>query len=323
MEFKEGVKVALSELKAELRIELKTELRVELKEELKEEMKEEMKIISYNAAHALTRASDMKINGGAFFSVLDQSNGKGIFCGFFVDARIALTINHDDMFTGPLLPETVHAVSASGQALEFSVASTHKDLDFTVLRLTSDEREDPSSFFSLQGFAEITSGLSVSLVTMGIGSRGAIQKDEPAAAATISADPRKAPYTVHRATINSYDASHILYDGAETWAGDSGGALLIEDGFVIGMHQEVIDSSDFQYAAPHAGGERRKRSAPITVDDVAAALEKVSVASSSHGKVRRALRLTNPKVLAAVALARSSGGGAGAAAGASAGGGQS
>ena len=129
---------------------------------------------------------------------------------------------------------------------------------------------------------------------MGIGSSAAVGEEA---------------YAVHKASITSVSATHILYDGAETWAGDSGGALLFEDGFVIGMHLEVFDAKpalDGALSLPAAGGatKRTRRAADDTARTTYAALEQLSVASSSHGKVCRALRLTHSRVLSAVESAR-------------------
>ena len=150
-----------------------------------------------------------------------------------------------------------------------------------------------AAFFSLQGFLDVEPGLGIAIVTMGIGSSAAVGEEA---------------YAVHKASITSVSATHILYDGAETWAGDSGGALLFEDGFVIGMHLEVFDAKpalDGALPLPAAGAAaKRARRAADASARTAKALEQLSVASSSHGKVCRALRLTHFRVLSAVESAR-------------------
>ena len=46
----------------------------------------------------------------------------------------------------------------------------------------------------------------------------------------------------HRVNVTGLDQDgFFLYDGASTWRGDSGGALLFEEGFVVGLHLEVVD----------------------------------------------------------------------------------
>ena len=119
-------------------------------------------------------------------------------------------------------------------------------------------------------------------------------------------------YAVHRACITSFDESRILYDGAETWTGDSasGGALLFEEGCAIGMHLDVVETkpsfeSDSSASLPIAGGLKRRTHADIELHE---RVKKLSVASSSHGKICVALRLTHRDVLAAVELVRSAGG---------------
>ena len=114
-----------------------------------------------------------------------------------------------------------------------------------MLRL-ADGCAPTAAFFSLQGCAELVSGLGIAVVTMGIGSSSSAAAGEQA-------------YAVHRASITSCTAEHILNDGAETWAGDSGGALLFEDGVVVGMHLEVFD------ARPElSGGGGAAAAAPLT-----------------------------------------------------------
>ena len=302
-----GIVEALEALNLELKEEMKKEtlgLKEEMKKEtlgLKEEMKKEtlelkkelsaqIALTGYNASHALTMVSKDKLNHGALFRVHDES-GAPLFCGFFVDERVALTISHDKLFEHGL-PISVSGCSASGRRLTFDVVSIDTDLDFSVLRL-AEGYAPAAAFFSLQGFLDVEPGLGIAIVTMGIGSSAAVGEEA---------------YAVHKASITSVSATHILYDGAETWAGDSGGALLFEDGFVIGMHLEVFDAKpalDGALPLPAAGAAaKRARRAADASARTAKALEQLSVASSSHGKVCRALRLTHSRVLSAVESAR-------------------
>lgn len=164
-----------------------------------------------------------------------------------------------------------------------------------MLRL-ADSCAPAAAFFSLRGFSELGPGLGIAVVTMGIGSSAAVGEQA---------------YAVHRASITSCSDAHILYDGAETWAGDSGGALLFfEDGCVVGMRLGVFDAKPALDGAappsPAAGGSGTKRAkwAANAAARTTEALELRSAASSSHGKVCRALRLTHPRVLSAVESAR-------------------
>ena len=273
-----GIVEALKALNLELEEKMKKEMLG-----LKEELSAQIALTSYNASHALTMVSKDKLNHGALFRVHDES-GLPLFCGFFVDERVALTISHDKLFERGL-PMSVSGCSASGRRLTFDVVSIDTDLDFSVLRL-AEGCAPAAAFFSLQGFSDVKPGLGIAIVTMGIGSSAAVGEEA---------------YAVHKASITSVSAKHILYDGAETWAGDSGGALLFEDGFVIGMHLEVFDAKPAVDGAPPlpAAGAAAKR-ARLAADDstrTAKALEQLSAASSSHGKVCRALRLTLPRAL--------------------------
>ena len=217
-----------------------------------------------------------------------MTNGEGglaLFCGFFVSESVALTINHDPTFE-KMPPPLVHGWSSSTppRPLMFDVVSTDKLFDFTVLRL----RGEPSSaFFSLQVHADVVSGLDVGLVTMGIGSAQELGAVSP----TVS---------VQRVSITSVDAAHFTYDGAATWAGDSGAGLLFDEGYVVGMHLEVID------AKPAHKGKRLRPPGSPTARFAALELDvdRASEATSSHGKICRALLLSYPPVLAATESAR-------------------
>ena len=289
-----GIVEALEALKLDLKLDLKEEMKkeaLELKEELKKEtleLKEKMKketlgllaqiaLTAYNASHALTEVSHDKLKHGALFRVHDDETGKPLFCGFFVGERVALTISHDQLFKREP-PISLSGCAASGSRLTFDVVSTDADLNFSVLRLT-EACKPATAFFSLQGFSDVEPGLGIAIVTMGIGSSAAVGVGAEA-------------YAVHKASITSVSATHIHYDGAETWAGDSGGALLFEDGFVIGMHLEVSDAKpalDGALFLPADGGatKRARRAAGATAR-TNYALEQLSIASSSHGKVCRA-----------------------------------
>jgi hypothetical protein len=269
-------------------LELKNEM-----EKFASAVEEKFAVMSYNASHALTEASQLRLNRGALFRVHDEA-GMPLFCGFFVDERVALTISHDKLLEREP-PFSVSGSSASGSRLTFDVVFKDAKLDFSVLRL-ADGCAPTAAFFSLQGFSELLPGLGIAVVTMGIG--------------ISSSDAVGQAYAVHKASITSLDDTHIIYDGAETWAGKSGGALLFEDGFVVGMHLEVFDAKPeqggpYSPSSASAGRSKRRRAADAAAR-TADAPERLSTASSSHGKVCRALRLTHPHVLHAVESARRS-----------------
>jgi hypothetical protein len=268
-------------------------LKRDLLEELKRGIKEEAGLQSYHALNALSHASLDKVKGGALFSVLDGPAGVPVFCGFFISETIALTINHDKLFDRAL-PISVCAVSAAGEDLVFDVLSTDPALDLTILRLSSGGRMH-STFFSLPGYAELPAGLGIALVTMNIGNRSSAPKGSP-------------PYSVHAACVTMVGDEIICYDGADTWGGHSGGALLIEEGCVVGMHLAIDDARPEPRGGNHARGSKR-RSPATRLCEVEALVDDLSVGSSSHGKVCRALRLANPLVRAAIELAQAQGGG--------------
>ena len=263
-----------------------------------EALKMELKLIAHASTHAVTERAQQLISSGAMFYVTNGETGQPLFCGFFVSESVALTISHDPMFDN--MPPTlcVYGVSSSSppRKLAFDVVSTDKILDFTVLRL----RGDPSSaFFSLQAHADVVGGLDVGLVTMGIGSAQELGAATPAV-------------SVQRVSITSVEAAHFTYDGAATWAGDSGAGLLFDEGYVVGMHLEVID------AKPALKGKRLRGGGSGSPTARLAALEldvdRASDAASSHGKICRALLLSHPSVLTATESARvfgAAGGGSG------------
>ena len=81
----------------------------------------------------------------------------------------------------------------------------------------------------------------------------------------------------------------------------------------MGVHLEGVDNRPPLLVSPRGSGGGAKRSAPggaRASDDVAdlrVELERVSVAASSLAKVCRALLLSHPTVLAAVAAAQNAG----------------
>jgi hypothetical protein len=276
-----------------------------------------VELVAYQSTHLLTQASEEKLQHGALFFIQTGQRGGPIFCGFFVSERIALTINHDAMFLEGKTPPTIfgHNSSKPSRELQFELCSTNADLDFSVLKLKAGQ-PDADAFFLLPSYDSVVGGLHLGLVTMSIGS-SAVLEGRPC-------------ISQHWVTVTSCDDNFICYDGASTWKGDSGGALLFEEGYVVGLHLEVVDDKPelevpvLSPAALNCGSSKRGRSAGgalasdhqvldfAAVSDV---LERISVAASSSAKLGRALLLSHPAVKKAVALALSAGTAAAAAAG--------
>lgn len=222
--------------------------------------------VAYNSSHALTLESHTLVKSGAIFKVMESATKPcPLFCGFFVGPTIALTINHDPMFK-QALPFSVHATTSAGEKLTFDVIHTNATLDFSVLYCTS--ARSNKVHFSLQGFSELDPGVEITLVSMSIGNGAAL------AVAGAVAFP---PYSVHKGRITDLDGQFIYYGDVETWAGDSGGALLFKEGCVVGMHLEILGPQDKESSPPSR--------------------------SSPHYKMCKALCLTHKDVLAAVSEA--------------------
>lgn len=94
-----------------------------------------------------------------------------------------------------------------------------------MLRL-KDGQPDAAAFFFLPSFDSVKGVIDLGLVTMSIGS-----------SAELESEPRISQHRVH---VTSCDDTYICYDGT-TWKGDSGGALLFEEGCAVGLHLEVVD----------------------------------------------------------------------------------
>jgi hypothetical protein len=239
-----------------------------------EALQQQIALTSYAATHALSKMSEQRVKGGALFYVIDGKPRTPLFCGVFVGPRVALTINHGDMFKRSL-PFSLDAVASNGRLLRLECVTTNTQLDYSVLRLLGDS--DSDAFFDLPSHSSVDSGVSLGLVSMGVG---------------VGAHHSMAPtYSVHAVTVTTYTPgdAFFCYDGAATWAGDSGAALLFEEGCVVGMHLEVLDDMPEEVVSPSAGA-RGKRSRSLR--QVGEQLDRVSVASGSHAKVCRALLLS-------------------------------
>lgn len=269
----------------------------DLKLEMVSEMvavKTEIGMIKYSATHTLSKASQTALNDGAMFYVKSSEDGDPVFCGFFVTPRVALTINHDEMFKEFKIGQRVYAVSSAGTKLEFETISTNHHLDFTVLRLVSPAVSP--SHFSLPTFPSLEPGVRLGVVTMGLGVSRELGERHVCS-----------QYSVN---VTSSTDTFIMYDGASTWAGDSGAALLFEEGFVVGMHHEVITAQptlERGVVSSPTSGQKRPPATLTRVTALEASLAAVSDAASSHEKVCRALLLTSSVVQEAVDAAEYNG----------------
>jgi hypothetical protein len=294
------------------------------------ELKQKMNVLEYKATHVLSEASAKKLQSGALFYITDKKEsdfmaGTPLFCGFFVSEHIAVTINHDLMFSESPPPSTIYGFNSASppQPLQFELISTSCDLDFSLLRLKNGGISP--AFFNLPSFASVETGLKLGLVTMAVG-----QSKELDTVPLISQ---------HSVNVTSSSEKHFFYDGASTWKGDSGAALLFEEGEVVGLHLVVDDKpSLLKPSTQFSGGSKRGRqkngdgggsgglegvahlSAAISnlgsnAEAFSAELDNVSVAASSQAKVCQALLLSHPDVLnavhAAIASARALLGGGG------------
>ena len=243
-------------------------------------LRQEFALVRYATTHALSEATLARVNGGALFYVTDGGPEKPpLFCGFFVGPRLALTINHDDVFKRGALPH-LHAVASNKRHLEFDCIATNEKLDYSVLRLAGDHIAD--AFFDLPAYSSVDQSHELGLVSM----EGGVGAHCHAAAPATS---------VHKVTVSRVeeDGATFLYDGASTWCGDSGAALLFAEGTVVGMHLEVIDDNPNLSPAGGAGGGARGASKRLRLKDLSERLDEISVASSSLSKVCRALLLSH------------------------------
>lgn len=271
------------------------------------EVKQQLSLIQYSSEHVLSKDANDLLDNGALFYVHDDISGPR-FCGFFVHARVALTVHHDEIIINSNKSTTVKAVSSfaagkKGKALEFSVHSKFEKSDFAVLVLKDDMEN--ASFFPLVARSNdcFTGRTNIGLVTMNIGMNSQLGLNN-----NVSVPPSLSQYKV---SIKSEDADHLYYE-AETWSGDSGSALLIDNGTVIGMHIEIVDDKplipDMYVTSPPQAGTKRSRSElsrpPSKALEVSESfLGSVSQAASSHGKSCTALSLKSEEVHRAVEAA--------------------
>jgi hypothetical protein len=255
--------------------------------------------LAYSSTHSLSQTSSKALADGALFRVLDKEGGTPLFCGFFTSPTVALTVNHAFMFKATTLPEHVYAISSAGRELVFTVHSTDSRLDFTVLKLApcggagSDVPEAAPAHFYLPSSSSVQMGHKLALVTMGI---------------RIAEELRMSPtVTQYEVSVANVDDEFFSYSGGgQPFDGDSGAALLFDEGLVVGMHLETVDAKP----PPRDGSSPRGAKRPRTlggvltaVDSLSKDLDTVSEASSARGTVSRALLLSNLTVLEAVEAA--------------------
>ena len=241
------------------------------------------------------------IAAGAVFVVLGRPGDclGPLMCGTFVGKAVALTAAHDASISigGTVVGRTVPRPGASGVSaidLEFVVTHVDETLDFAVLRLVS-PLEVPA-FIPLPPADCAPVCTAAGLVTMSIGASRAFSP-------TRKPQPAVAEYRVF---INKVSEFHHHY-AVHTWAGDSGGALVVHGGYLIGLHVEAVGEFRFEMEGSGDGdghmegsGDRRKRRSPITDEELR---EHFSSVSNSHGHEAIALQVSLPAVRQAVARA--------------------
>jgi hypothetical protein len=258
---------------------------------------------------AVSAEVSAKIAAGAVFVVLGSpDDGLGpLMCGTFVGEAVALTAAHDDSIrdgstiVGRTIPRP-GAPRASAVDLQFVVVHVDKALDFAVLRLLSPLAAP--AFIPLPPVGYVPVCTAAGLVTMSIGASKAFSPRHESA-------PAVAAYKVF---INKVSEFHHHY-AAHTWAGDSGGALIVHGGYLIGLHVEAVSEFSLEMGgvspargsggdgASHTGGSASsgKRRLPRVSNEEL--LEHFSSVSSSHGHEAIALQVSLPAVRRAVEAA--------------------
>ena len=250
-------------------------------------MEEEQRRTKFLATHVMTEEASRKVDMGAVFYVVDPAESP-LFCGTFVSSTLAVTVCHDpiiSMWNASKLP--VSAKTPAGGSFHFSVVSTNPELDFAVLRLS--DGETSPAFFSIADEACVTAGTTVGLVTMGVGHARLVSN--------IVSGPL---VSLHRINIDAVNSGYLFYK-CGTLGGDSGGAVLLQDGLLVGLHLEVYD--DIERPDPFSPtpaddsptGKRRRPGPPLS-DRVKALESSLSAVSGSAsdaapGHVCCALRL--------------------------------
>ena len=183
----------------------------------------------YEFSHPISKAADALLARGALFYVTHETTGRALFNGFFVGKRVALTINHDQLFRASPYP-TIHAVSSSTPPTELTFKVFHTDsiLDFTVLIL--EDRHLDAPHFDIGKITE--SGVDVGLVNMGIGFHNVDKDARPPLA-----------ITKHKVHVNRLGTHHLYFSNTETFGGDSLSPILLMKRNVVAMHLEVINAA--------------------------------------------------------------------------------
>ena len=187
------------------------------------------------------------------FSLLDK-DGHPVGCGFFVTpCGLALTVNHGVSTwstDGKVSACKLHCSSSSSSLTEvdlsFSVVSTDADLDFTVLRL-----EGPLSLDSISHFPLPVATLADDVMW---GKPATLVHGNLALNLQFHQRPEASVVTCNISTVHS----HLLLYTAATYVGDSGGALLLMDGQLVGMHKEGMNDVVEEAASPTTGRKKRR-----------------------------------------------------------------
>jgi len=257
---------------------------------------------------AVSAEVSAKLAAGAVFAVLGSpGNVLGpLMCGTFVDDAVALTAAHNSIRDGStIVGRTIPrpgAPRASAVDLQFVVVHVDKALDFAVLRLLSPLAAP--AFIPLPPAGYVPVCTAAGLVTMSIGASKAFSpRHEPA--------PAVAAYKVF---INKVSEFHHHY-AAHTWAGDSGGALVVHGGYLIGLHVEAVSEFSLEMGdvppargsgdggASHmdgSAGSGKRRLPRVSNEEL---LEHFSSVSNSHGHMAIALQVSLPAVRRAVEAA--------------------
>ena len=187
------------------------------------------------------------------FALLD-TEGHPVGCGFFVTpCGLALTVNHgfdNWSASGKVNACKLHRNSSSSSLVEvelsFSVVSTNAELDFTVLRLDG-PRSEPVSHFPLP-----TAPLDDATMW---GKAAILVHGNLALNAQFRQRPEASVVACNIATVHP---QLLLYTAVTASVGDSGGALLLLDGQLVGIRKEGVNDVIEEAASPTTGRKKRR-----------------------------------------------------------------
>ena len=189
----------------------------------------------------------------------DSGALKPVCCGFFLSDTGAVTVFHD---AKPVVGDYLQAVSYLGQdagtlSHTFRVTKVDAALDVVCLRRTA-ARDNPAHF-TLSDKADYLEGAAVQRVGVGIG----------AVTSASEIGELEVGLSIHQTNVLIAGRRHFAYNDSPAM-GDSGGAVLLLGGQVIGMHlagwnyaPDTLspDPEESAAAAVSAAGTKRLRSA--------------------------------------------------------------